>query len=110
MRLPYLAQMPNGGTRVYGGEPTVGQWDDDKDKFILTYKGRTHRVHVLICEAFHGPKPFPEAVAMHLDEDGSNNRASNLGWGTQKQNLNFPGFKQKRSELSLKLWADRKAA
>jgi hypothetical protein len=47
---------------------------------------------------------------MHVDEDSRNNKPTNLKWGTQKQNLNFPGFKQKRSELSMKLWADRKAA
>ena len=29
---------------------------------------------------------------MHLDENAANNRASNLRWGTQKENLNAPGF------------------
>ena len=29
---------------------------------------------------------------MHLDENAVNNRASNLRWGTQKENLNAPGF------------------
>jgi hypothetical protein len=110
MRLPYVATMPNGGTRFYGGEPTLGVWDPEKEKFILQYKGKTHRVHVLVCEAFHGPNPFPEAVVLHMDEVGSNNKSSNLEWGTQKQNMNFPGYKQLRSELSLALWEDRRAA
>jgi HNH endonuclease len=29
---------------------------------------------------------------MHLDENAANNRASNLQWGTQKENLNADGF------------------
>lgn len=49
-------------------------------------------MHQLVCEAFHGPKPFDKAVVIHLDEDGLNNRAENLKWGTQKENLNAPGF------------------
>jgi hypothetical protein len=29
---------------------------------------------------------------MHLDENAANNRADNLAWGTQRENLNAPGF------------------
>ena len=29
---------------------------------------------------------------MHLNEDSSDNRPENLMWGTQKENLNAPGF------------------
>lgn len=56
-------------------------------------KQRPRKVHQLVCEAFHGPKPFPEAVVIHLDEDALNNRPENLKWGTQKENLNMPKFK-----------------
>lgn len=89
---------------MYGGEPTLGQWDSETQRYVLMFKGKTHRIAVLVCEAFNGKKPFPEAVAMHLDEDSRNNRPTNLEWGTQKQNLNFHGFKQLRSELSTKYW------
>jgi hypothetical protein len=51
------------------------------------------KVHQLVCEAFHGPKPFSTAVVIHLDEDGHNNRPENLKWGTQKENLNMPKYK-----------------
>ena len=110
MRIPYVAPMPHGGYRVYGGEPWFGVWVEEDQRFTFQFQGKTHKVHVLVCEAFHGPKPFPQAVAMHLDEDSRNNKPTNLEWGTQKQNLNFPGFKRKRSELTLKFWADRKTA
>lgn len=50
------------------------------------------KVHQLVCEAFHGAKPFPNAVVIHIDEDAHNNKAENLRWGTQKDNLNAAGF------------------
>lgn len=61
-------------------------------------------MHQLVCEAFHGPKPFPRAVVIHADENALNNAPENLRWGTQKENLNAPGFKeycrQRRGEFS----------
>jgi hypothetical protein len=29
---------------------------------------------------------------MHIDENAANNRAENICWGTQKENLNADGF------------------
>jgi hypothetical protein len=101
--------MPNGGVRTYGGTPHYGFWEPVQGRFVFTYKRKTYRVAVLVCEAFHGGKPFPKAVVMHLDEDSRNNRPANLEWGTQKQNLNFPLFLQRRSKLSRKYHEDRRA-
>ena len=42
-------------------------------------------LHVLVCEAFHGPRPEGCMVA-HRDGNKDNNAASNLGWVTQWQN------------------------
>lgn len=92
MVAPYRAEMPKGGQRSYGGEPHFGVWSKADQRFIVVYKGKTYKVHRLICEAFNGPAPFEGAVAMHLDENPANNRAGNLKWGTQKENLNAPGF------------------
>ncbi len=50
------------------------------------------KIHRLVCEAFHGPAPFDRAVVIHLDENALNNKPENLRWGTQKENLNMPGF------------------
>lgn len=90
MVVPYQAPMPHGGFRHYGGYPTYGTWDGTR--YHTVYKGKTYRVHQLVCEAFHGPKPFDGAVVMHKDECASNNCPDNLQWGTQKENLNAPGF------------------
>lgn len=90
MRLPRLLPMPHGGLRAYGGEPTTGQWDGNR--YIITVEGKTYKVHRLVCEAFHGSPPFDGAVCMHLDENAANIAPTNLSWGTQKENLNAPGF------------------
>lgn len=43
-------------------------------------------LHQLICRAFHGP-PKPGQVVLHKDNDRTNNRPSNLKWGTQAENI-----------------------
>jgi hypothetical protein len=51
------------------------------------------RVHVVICFTFHGPPPRPNTADKmfytvdHKDGNRSNNRASNLHWATQKQQM-----------------------
>ncbi|WP_172668323.1 NUMOD4 motif-containing HNH endonuclease [Sphingobium sp. YBL2] len=46
---------------------------------------RDHSIHVLICSAFHGPRPAGKEAA-HSDGVKSNCRASNLSWKTPKEN------------------------
>ena len=92
MRLPWGGRMPYGGNKAYGGTPTFGAWSETDKRFVLQYQGKTHKVARLICEAFHGPAPDDKPVCMHLDENSRNNQPSNLAWGTQKENLNAPGF------------------
>ncbi|WP_205048998.1 HNH endonuclease signature motif containing protein [Paracoccus sp. SY] len=103
---PGYVPLPNGGYRLYQPEPRFGQIAKSKKgaqheyRIVMVKRQREggrqspRKVHQLVCEAFHGPKPFPEAVVLHLDEDGLNNRPENLRWGTQKENLNMPGFVQ----------------
>lgn len=45
----------------------------------------THRVHVLVAEAFIGPRPYGE-VLRHLNGDPVDNRLSNLAYGTAADN------------------------
>lgn len=42
-------------------------------------------VHMLVCEAFHGPRPA-DRFACHRDDDADNNTAANLYWGTRAEN------------------------
>lgn len=47
----------------------------------------TKALHVVICEEFHGPKPFEGAMALHRDDVKSHNTANNIYWGTHQQNM-----------------------
>lgn len=49
-------------------------------------KCKTIRVHVLVCEAWHGPAPVGTDLVRHLDGNRENNSASNLKWGTHVEN------------------------
>ena len=92
MLIPYRGPMPRGGQRPYGGTPTFGVWNKADCRFIITIGDRTYKVARLVTEAFHRSPPFEGALVMHLHENAANNRADNLRWGTQRENLNAPGF------------------
>lgn len=92
MSIPYVS---NG--RTYQVQPTYGYWQKPFKHFnyrrkAIVFRRKTFLLAPLICEAFHGPKPSPEMVAMHGDEDTGNNRPGNIAWGTKHQNSNAPGF------------------
>jgi hypothetical protein len=90
MLVPFVGKMPYGGARIYGGLPKLGEWDGTR--YIHVHKGKSYKVARLVCEAFHG-MPSPQTpYCLHIDENSRNNKPSNLKWGTQKENLNAPGF------------------
>lgn len=91
------AAMPHGGERTYKTKWVLGvRWKASKtarhEYFGTRYRGKNYKVHRLICEAFHGPAPEGKPVVLHLNENSLDNRPENLRWGTQKENLNMPGF------------------
>jgi hypothetical protein len=91
MVVPHERPMPNGrGARLYGGQPIRGAWDGSR--FLYRLRGRTYKVARLVCEAFRGPAPDDKPYCIHLDENAANNKIENVSWGTQKENLNAPGF------------------
>ena len=49
--------------------------------------GRLVFVHRLVAEAFIGPAPGDEYRVLHWSDVGSDNRVTNLRWGTQGDNL-----------------------
>jgi len=88
--LPYSVAMPHGGYRTREVVPTFGQWDGDR--FHVVIRRKTYNVARLVCEAFHGIAPTDSPNCLHGDENARNNVPTNLTWGTQKENLNAPGF------------------
>lgn len=54
---------------------------------LFNEKGRLDiPVHILVCQVFNGPKPYPEANALHKNNIRDDNRPDNLYWGTAKDN------------------------
>ena len=90
MAIPFHSDSPRAGRKQYGGMPTYGVWDGTR--FLWRFQGKNYKVARLICEAFNGPPSKDKSVCMHLDENARNNTPANLAWGTQKENLNAPGF------------------
>ena len=105
--LPVL-ELPglNGGVRRTKPNPTWGLVKNSRPGGKHLYLGlRASRygnikIHQCVCEAWHGPKPFPKALVLHLDEDALNNLPDNLRWGTHMENMNFPKYKE---QLSLRM-------
>lgn len=46
----------------------------------------SRRVHTLVCEAFHGPRPSLLHQSAHGDGRRANNNAGNLRWATRREN------------------------
>jgi len=86
--LPRLAKCGRGGMRsVVGGIKKLGRRYGYP--IAALYGGgrlRTFTVHRLVLDAFRGPKPVPGMECRHLDGIRTNNRLSNLVWGTAREN------------------------
>lgn len=55
-------------------------------KLSVNGVSRWRCVHILICEAWYGPRP-PGLECRHLDDDRTNASPSNLRWGTRAENM-----------------------
>ena len=69
----------------------IGMRYANKDGYLQTSRrdgGKVikYDVHVLVCEAWHGPRPEGMQVD-HIDGIKSNNHPSNLEWVTQEENM-----------------------
>lgn len=49
-------------------------------------KTRRVQVHRIVCRAFHGEPSEDRPFALHRDDVGTNNKASNLYWGSPRDN------------------------
>ena len=75
--------------------------NNKKDK---RYRLNTY-IHKLVAEYFIGERPEGYVID-HIDGNYLNNRADNLRYVTQKQNLNNPNTKGKNKEALQKAWSD----
>lgn len=63
---------PLGYIQQHVPKPGGGRWRDYRHHWVL--------------RAFKGEKPYPEAVARHLNDVRDDNRAENLEWGSWSEN------------------------
>lgn len=49
-------------------------------------KFKNYFVHILVCTAFHGPRPSPRHQVDHINRDRWDNRPENLRWVTPHEN------------------------
>lgn len=106
--LPYAHYLPNGGVRMVCTKATYGsisKADTAGNYFRMRVKirGVTYKVHRLVCGAFKGEPPKDKDPVLHEDDNGLNNAASNLSWGTQAKNLSTPRFRALMKERAKKM-------
>lgn len=65
-------------------------------------RGNSRLVHVLVLEAFAGPRP-DGMDALHRDDNPTNNRFDNLRWGTRSDNL-FDAVRNGGKARGEKVW------
>lgn len=81
--------------RIRGARGVLSPWHRARNRsHRVDYKvglyrdGKRHRVavHRLVCLAFHG-EPDGDHVVCHINHDTNDNRACNLRWGSQSDNV-----------------------
>lgn len=88
-RLPRYVKTKNGSYRLHQGRISFGGKQSGGYKTLqMAAEGRFERrsVHELVCTLFNGPRPNSFSQVRHLDGSKDNNKASNLAWGTAKDN------------------------
>lgn len=75
---------------LYGRKPKIRKLQKGlRGKYLRVQfinRGPYLSVHRLVAMAFHeNPENYP--LIRHLDNDGTNNKPSNLAWGNQSQNI-----------------------
>lgn len=77
------------GGKAINGYIMIHYRPKGKDKYLHLL------VHRLVAEAFiDNPNNYP--VVNHKDEDKTNNKVDNLEWMTQKDNVNYGSWKERR--------------
>lgn len=74
------------GLRWKSRKQAKAGWIEPHGYWKVTVNYKRHYCHALVLELSGQPRPFPQAVADHIDCDKSNNRIENLRWITRSHN------------------------
>lgn len=71
-------------------KPLKGRGNSTRHQVALFRDGQAHfkQISVIVAWAFIGPKPTPDSVVRHLNDDPTDNRAENLAYGSYSDNAN----------------------
>jgi hypothetical protein len=86
---PMMTVFPDGSVRGPSGK-TLSPFPNSRGYLCITVYFRRVwkqvRVHLLVCEAFHGAKPSPIHHVAHCNGNILDNKALNLRWSTPTEN------------------------
>lgn len=86
--LPHTIMRRNGSPYSRQGQMLTPTLHRAKGGYLrVTIDGKPRSVHVLMAEAFIGPRPSGNE-ARHLNDVRDDNRIENIAWGTRGDNLN----------------------
>lgn len=84
-----VMDLPSGQTRRYKSRILKHGIHPAGHHLVSLYQGgkrTTQYVHVLVAEAFIGPRA-PGEEALHHDDNPDNNHVRNITWGTRSENI-----------------------
>ena len=88
---PYIVSDTGEVRNITNDKTLTPMWTGRRGKQYATVRLSRNRdyvdkkVHILVLEAFVGPRPHG-AIACHRDDDTRNNSAGNLYWGSHRDN------------------------
>jgi hypothetical protein len=85
---PYEGYMVSSLGRVRGRTMIILMPFIKEGRYAIVHCGNRNpqAVHILVCEAWHGPRPAAGMHAAHRNGDSMDNRPDNLRWATPAEN------------------------
>jgi len=71
------------GISLENAVPTKGYLVPETQRHSISVCGIVYFSHQLVCRAFHGPRPTDKHTVDHINQERTDNRASNLKWETK---------------------------
>lgn len=83
---PHLMVSDLGRVKRSDGSITLGSIGGQQYRYVRVGRGKMKGVHVLVADAFKGPRPASATLVRHLNGRRSDNRETNVAYGTELDN------------------------